>query len=179
MDSGFQVLDPAFLVSGTWFWIPMFSGIPDFLNWIQDSTSQNILAIGCSSARFPQQVFWVGLEKWKLQGRVHYSQSIKTNNTIKETHRCILETFSFYFQTYIASLTNKPHWLCHVNKPQELSAKVLSLNWGRFSGSQSIVFSPDGRHLCCGTKSETGRTYYLTLWDVETGRCHVWFAVVY
>ena len=69
--------------------------------------------------------------------------------------------------------------MCHVNKPQELSAKVLSLNWGRFSGSQSIVFSPDGRHLCCGTKSETGRTYYLTLWDVETGRCHVWFAVVY
>ncbi|CAH3181730.1 unnamed protein product, partial [Porites evermanni] len=72
-------------------------------------------------------------------------------------------------QTYIASLTNKPHWLCHVNKPQELSAKVLSLNWGRFSGSQSIVFSPDGRYLCCGTKSETGRTYYLTVWDVETG----------
>ena len=103
----------------------------------------------------------------------------KQNNTIKETHRCILETFSFYFQTYIASLTNKPHWLCHVNKPQELSAKVLSLNWGRFSGSQSIVFSPDGHHLCCGTKSETGRTYYLTLWDVETGKCHVWFAVVY
>ena len=50
---------------------------------------------------------------------------------------------------------------------------MLSLNWGRFSGSQSIVFSPDGRHLCCGTKSETGRTYYLTLWDVETGKCHV------
>ena len=84
------------------------------------------------------------------------------------------DTFSFYFQTYIASLTNKPHWLCHVNKPQELSAKVLSLNWGRFSGSQSIVFSPDGRHLCCGTKSETGRTYYLTVWDVETGKYHVW-----
>ena len=77
--------------------------------------------------------------------------------------------FSF-LQGYLASLTSKPHWLCHVNKPQELSAKVLSLNWGKFSGSQSIVFSPDGRQLCCGTNSETGHVFYLTIWDVETGK---------
>ncbi|XP_078381360.1 uncharacterized protein LOC144664106 [Oculina patagonica] len=72
-------------------------------------------------------------------------------------------------QAYLASLKNKPHWLRHVNKPQELSANVLALSWGNFSGSQSIVFSPDGRHFCCGTNSETGHVFYLTVWDVETG----------
>ncbi|XP_078380408.1 uncharacterized protein LOC144663367 [Oculina patagonica] len=77
-------------------------------------------------------------------------------------------------QAYLASLKDKPHWLRHVNKPQELSANVLSLSWGNFSISHSIVFSPDGRHFCCGTdyerqNSEIGRVYYLTVWDVETG----------
>ena len=179
MDSGFQVLDPAFLVSRTWFWIPMFSGIPDFLNWIQDSTSKICWRLAVHPPGFRNKFSESDLKSENFKEEYITLNPSKQTNTIKETHRCILETFSFYFQTYVASLTNKPHWLCHVNKPQELSAKVLSLKWGRFSGSQSIVFSPDGRHLCCGTKSETGRMYYLTLWDVETGKCHVWFAVVY
>ena len=51
-----------------------------------------------------------------------------------------------------------------------MSAKVLALSWGNFSGSQSIAFSPDGQRFCCGTNSETGHVFYLTVWDVETGK---------
>ena len=82
-----------------------------------------------------------------------------------------IDNLHHFLQAYLASLEHKPHWLRHVNKPQELSANVLTVSWGNFSGSQSIVFSPDGRHFCCGTHHEDrGSVYYLTVWDVETGK---------
>ena len=65
-----------------------------------------------------------------------------------------------------------------MNKPQELGANVLALSWGNFSGSQSIAFSPDGQRFCCGTNSETGHVFYLTVWDVETGKCGAYTAVL-